>query len=418
MIILLKIINESIRQAWQQLLGNKLRSFLSLLGITIGIFCVVAVMAALDSLEYSIRKSFKQLGDNVIYVDRFEWGKPVDDKTFERWLQRPNPSFDEYRKLKTVVPSAENACYAVFFSSELLQWQSNTVEGNLAIAVTEEFADVFSINFSKGRFFNQSDYKMGTPTLILGSDVAETLFGTVEPLDKEIKIMGRKAKIVGIIEKSGNNLFSPLPFDRSVLVAYPYAAKITDIENHEDKGVLLNVSPVAGVSIDRLKDDIVGIMRATRRLKPRVENNFALNKTSIFDDAVSQLFASLSFASWVIGGFAMLVGMFSVANIMFVSVKERTSLIGVKMAIGAKRYMILLEFLIESIVLCTIGGLLGLLFVALSAKAISSMFEYDIFLSMKNIIIGVVISAVTGIIAGGLPALQASRMDPVEAIRS
>jgi putative ABC transport system permease protein len=418
MAIVFRIILESIRQAAQQLFGNKLRSFLSLLGITIGIFCVIAVMAAVDSLEYSIKDSFKQLGEDVIYLDRVDWAKPPSDEEFERIMKRPNPSYDDFKAIQTKVPTASLSCFSTFFFTNLVEWGANNVQGVIAIAVTEDYAEMFNMKFGSGRFFNPSENRLGTPSVVLGYKIAEMLFGPIDPIGKEVKILGRKVKVVGVIEKTGDSLFTPLPFDECIILPYTYAAKITDIKNNKTKRGLLNVKPAAGISMDHLKDDIVGVVRSERKLRPLDESNFALNTLSIINDALSKVFGSISAASWLIGGFAMLVGMFSVANIMFVSVKERTNLIGVKKAIGAKSYMVLMEFVIEAIILCLLGGLLGLLLVYVASKAATAIFGYEIFLSTKNMVIGLSVSALTGVLAGIIPALQAARMDPVEAMRS
>lgn len=172
------------------------------------------------------------------------------------------------------------------------------------------------------------------------------------------------------------------------------------------------------VEINELKDEVIGILRSKRKLKPTEENNFAVNILSMLTDLLGQFFSTLNIAGFFIGVFALIVGMFSVANIMFVSVKERTNIIGIKKALGAKRYIILLEFLIEAIILCIIGGLVGLILVFVAMKGISAAAGMYMGLSFSNIMWGVVTSITVGIIAGIIPALQASKMNPVDAIRA
>ncbi len=417
MLLIVKVIWESIRQAFQQLLGNKLRTFLSLLGITIGIWCVISVMSAVDSLEYSVKESFEQLGEDVIYVDKYDWG-PKTEEEFLRQRRRPRPDFADYRAIEDNVGTAEIATYSVFFSSKLIEWRSNNINGTFAIGATKDYAEIFNLKFEKGRYFNNTEYTNGLPRVILGHSVAEGLFGGIDPIGKTVKAVGRKMQVIGVLEKQGETLFTPIPFDQCVIVSYPYAIRITNAKTNKYMGRSINVKARNGISLENLKDDIYGVLRARRKLKPKEKNNFALNSLSIINNALSSVFSQLSTASWIIGGFAMLVGMFSVANIMFVSVKERTNLIGIKKAIGAKKYIILLEFLIESVILCIIGGALGLLFVYLAAKAATSIFGYTIFLSFKNILVGVGVSILTGLISGIIPASQAANMDPVEAMRA
>lgn len=417
MLTLPKIIYESIVQAFQQLVGNKLRTFLSLLGITIGIFCVIAVTAAVDSLEHSLRQSFKQLGEDVLYLDKYDWG-PKTQKEFEAQRKRPRPDFADYKAIRELVSSSDLVNYSVFFFTRLVEFGSSSLDGAVSIASTEDFADIFNVKFGKGRYFSPTEYSQGMPVAVLGHDVAESLFGeNIEPIGKKIKILGRKIQVVGVIEKSGDVLFTPIPFDESIILPYSYAIKITNAKTNKYMGRLVNIKPQEGVSMDQTKDEIIGALRARRKLTPKEDNNFALNNLSIIDNALSSVFATISVVSWIIGGFAMLVGMFSVANIMFVSVKERTNIIGIKKALGAKRYVILLEFLIESIILCLIGGAIGLLIVWGATKAATAAFGYTIFLSTSNVVLGVGVSIITGVISGIIPASQASKMDPVEAMR-
>ena len=160
------------------------------------------------------------------------------------------------------------------------------------------------------------------------------------------------------------------------------------------------------------------MLRAQRRLKPKEEDNFSINQLSIIANFLDSFFGVLNTVAGFIGGFAILVGMFSVANIMFVSVKERTKLIGVKKALGAKRWVILTEFLIEAVILCIIGGLIGLVFVAIVLFILTNVINFDLALSVTNIIQGLALSVFTGILAGMIPAIRASGMDPVNAMRS
>ena len=183
---------------------------------------------------------------------------------------------------------------------------------------------------------------------------------------------------------------------------------------------MLSVKTAAGYSIEDMEDEVTGILRGIRRLKPKEDNNFALNKLTMLSGVLDSVFGVMNTVGIIIGMFALLVGAFSVANIMFVSVKERTNIIGIKKALGAKKYIILLEFLIEAIILCLIGGIIGLILVAGVLKAISSIpdMAFEMYLSPGNMIIGLVGSAIIGILAGVIPAWQAARMDPVIAIRS
>ncbi|MFK7807916.1 MAG: ABC transporter permease, partial [Saprospiraceae bacterium] len=285
---------------------------------------------------------------------------------------------------------------------------------------TFEFAEMYSLKFEKGRYFSPSEYHYGAPKVILGHNTAAELFGTIEPVGKTVRLMGRKLQVIGIIEKAGESIIGFTNFDDLMILPFELAKKVANLESDNPFGnASLAVKAAAGVSNDELKDELTGVLRSHRRLKPREEDNFGLNEISIMQDAFQSIFDVLSIIGLIIGGFAILVGVFSVANIMFVSVKERTNIIGIKKALGAKRYVILMEFLIEAIILCLLGGLIGLLFVYGLTYAITAMdIGFAINLSTNNIISGLIWSTCIGLTAGFIPALRASGMDAVEAMRA
>ncbi|MEM8909517.1 MAG: ABC transporter permease [Bacteroidota bacterium] len=418
--LLYKIIIESIRQAAQQLTSNKLRSFLSLLGISIGIFCIIGVKTAVDSLEDNIRGSFEQLGSDVIYVSKFSW---VEDpgENYMKLMRRPDPSYRDYEAIQRKVKSAKVASFHVFLGEKTAQYKSNSIEGALPIAATDTYQALFDPQVEKGRYFSPTEFSYGANKIVIGPHLAEELFGTIEPVGKTIKMAGAKFEIIGIFEKSGESLIGIMDYEDVVMMPYEMGRKIANLRDDTPFGnATLSVRAAEGVSVETLKDDITGVLRAHRRLKPKEENNFATNEISMLSEVIGAFFGVLNTIAFVIGGFAILVGMFSVANIMFVSVKERTNIIGIKKALGAKRYMILLEFLIEAIILSIIGGLVGLLLVygIIYGITYAELFAYEVYLSTENVINGVVWSTIIGVLAGIIPAMQASGMDPVVAIRS
>jgi putative ABC transport system permease protein len=408
---------ESFSQAFQQLLGNKLRSFLSLLGITIGIICVIAVFSAVDSLEANIRGSFQKLGDDVLYISKMPWGEDPDEN-FWKYERRPTPSYADYEAIREHVPSAKVASYYQFIGPRILQFESNSVSNVFMISSTYEYAQLFSLEIEKGRYFSPIEHQNASEQVLIGFDVAEKLFPPgVDPVGKKVKINGRKMQVVGVIKKSGKDLINPLNYDNVALIPYSTSRKFVNTKS-QIFGASVSVKAKEGYDLKLLEDEIIAALRAKRKLKPREDDTFSLNSLSIISNAFDAFFGVLHMVGLIIGGFSILVGMFGVANIMFVSVKERTNLIGIKKAIGARSYVILLEFLIESVVLCLVGGVLGLIIVYLLTKGISSVIEFNIFLSSYNIILGLTIAVITGVIAGFIPAIRASRLNPVDAIRS
>lgn len=415
--LFLKVFTESIRQAWAQLVGNKLRTFLSLLGISIGIFCIIGVLSAVDSLEDNVSGSLAKLGDDVLYVQK--WPMTTTSENWFNYIQRPYPDHADYEVLREELPTAQLALYYTVPGSRTLKYRRNTVEGAFLFVSTFELDRMFNIEIEKGRYLTASEYNRGSAKLLLGHTIAEELFGALEPVGKTIKLSGRKYEVIGVLKKSGGELFNPLKFDDAILLGYNNAARFINMRNRSKYDGSVAVRAAEGVTVEQLEDDIRGVLRSHRRLKPIEDDNFSMMALSMIAEQVSSVFGVLNIIGWIIGLFSTVVGMISVANIMFVSVKERTSLIGVKKALGARSSVILLEFLTESVILCVIGGLMGLIIVVGATSVINQNMEnFAIVLSTKNAILGVILSAVVGILAGLAPARQAAAMDPVDAMRS
>lgn len=412
-----RIARESILQAFGQLQSNKLRTSLSLLGVCIGIFCIVGVQSAVNSLEKSVRNSFNKLGDDVIYIQKMPWNEDPG-QNFWKYLRRPNPSYKDLIAIQEKAPSVGLADYHVFIGAKTLKYRSNSLSGAIAVAVTYEVEKLFALDFSQGRFFHPTEYQRGLNKVILGHKVAEELFGDILPVGKKIKMMGQSFEVVGVIAPSGDDLIQIMNWDETVLISFETARRLTNVERNSLFGAVVIAKPKPGIPMEKMKEEVRAVLRARRHLKPLEEDNFALNNVSVIASFMDSFFGALNTIGLIVGGFAMFVGMFSVANIMFVSVKERTRLIGIKKALGARRFFILLEFLIESVILCTIGGAIGLALVFILLKLLSGIMPYDIYLSANNVLFGLGLSTAVGIAAGIIPALQASGMDPVEAMRS
>lgn len=402
-------------QAAGQLTGNKLRTFLSLLGISIGIFCIIGVEAAVDSLESNVRGSLQKLGDDVIYVKKWPWA----DVSGSWWdyIKRPQPDYEEFEVLTEKSKTAQLTAYHVAIGFKTLKWKSNSAEDNILIGASDNFVKMFAIEFAKGRYFSPNEYHAGANKIVLGFKVAENLFGEIEPIGQTVKMAGQKYEVIGVIAKAGKDLINPLDFDECIVIAYKNATRLANLKSTRVFDTSITLKAKNNVSLEDLKDETTGILRAHRRLKPKEDVTFSLNELSMISGFFDAFFGVLNLIGKFIGFFAILVGGFSVANIMFVSVKERTNLIGIKKALGAKKYIILMEFLIESIILCIIGGLVGLALIFGILQILTSAIDFELFLSINNIITGLTWSIVIGMLAGFIPAFQAASMDPVEAMR-
>jgi putative ABC transport system permease protein len=397
-----------------ELWKNKLRTFLSLFGITIGIFCIISVLATVSSLEQNLQSEIKSLGNNTIYVDKWEYSSGPD-YPFWKYVKRPVPRYDEIEEIKNRTSTAK---YAAFKISVLANVEGGTnVAARIRIyGISDDFTNIQPLEIMHGRYLVEAEFFKGSNTVVLGFELAENLFGSAgAAINKTVSIRGQQNKVVGIIKKQGSQLIGGWGFDQCVLMPYKYARTIMD-ERRADPLILVQGKETINSKI--LQDDLKGTMRAVRKLNPAEDDNFSLNDVNDFSEVMSNAFVSVNMGGWIIGALSFIVGIFGVANIMFVTVKERTSQIGLKKALGAKKHTILTEFLLESAFLCVIGGAIGLTLVYILTKVATAAFDFPIFLSPGIITIAVFICIAAGIAAGIIPAIKAAKMNPVEAIRS
>ena len=413
--IYLRLIRESILFAFHALAVNKLRTFLSLLGITIGIFTIILVFTVVDSLEKNVRKSVESLGDNVIYVQKWPWAFGSDYPWWKYW-QRPLPDYKEMVQLKERTSSAAAMNYQASLGGKTVKHGSSSIENIDVVAVSHDYDLIKSFELSNGRYFTEQESAGGRPIAIIGSEVNKNLFENTDPIGKEILTLGRKFTVIGVFKKEGSSIMGS-SIDNTVLIPVNFARNIMNLKSDRIQP-MIQVKGKPGVTNAELTEELRGAMRAIRRQRPAEEDNFALNESKLLSNQIGSLFDVMGVAGWIIGGFSILVGGFGIANIMFVSVRERTNQIGIQKSMGAKKYFILVQFLSEAVTLCILGGAIGLLMVFLLAKGASDMLDFDLSLSFANIVKGLAISATIGIISGFIPAYTASNLDPVEAIRA
>jgi len=409
--LILKLIRESFLFAYQAIIINKVRTLLSLLGITIGIFSVISVLTIFDSMERAIRGSIEELGSNVLFIQKWPW-EGGNNYPWWKYYKRPEPTLQDLREIQKRSISSESSCF-MFDTQRLLKYKSNSIEDVIISGVSHEYNNVLPFDLAEGRYYTQIESQSGKNVAIIGSTIAEKLFGGAPAMGKEFKVFGSKVEVIGITKKEGDDMFGNSP-DNKVIVPVNFARKYVDIR---DIGTTILVKAKPNVSNDELKDELIGVMRSVRKLKPRADDDFAINETDIISREFDSFFAVISIVGWIVGGFSLLVGGFGIANIMFVSVKERTSQIGIQMSLGAKKFFILFQFLFEAVFLSLFGGIIGLLIIYLLVL-LSKNFPFSLILSFGNIVIGMSVSVAIGLIAGIAPSYMASRLDPVEAMRS
>ena len=409
----LTILGSSLRLTFQELKNNKTRTALSLLGIAFGIFCIIGVLATVNSLEQNIQNQLKSLGSNSIYIDKWDY-QGGNDIPFWKFRARPSMKYEEAGMIRERSELIDNVAFLMQANFNV-SYKNDVMQSVPVYGVTVEQIDIQPLKFEAGRYFSSAEFNNGTNSCVMGYTLAENLFGFPDAaIGKQVDIKGQKVTVIGVIEKEGKS-FIGMDHDDCVMLTYNFSRRIINV---------LQTNPIIiakgkeGVPSVALVSELEGIMRQIRKLSPKQEDNFTLNSVEAISKSLSQSFVMINVVGAIIGGISLIVGMFGIANIMFVTVKERTSVIGLKKAIGAKKRSILFEFLMEAAILCVIGGAFGLLLVYILTLILSGPLNFPVFISVPLMAFTVVLCIVIGILAGIIPAAKASNLDPVVAIRS
>ena len=414
MLLYLRLLSESFSFAINALRNNKLRTLLSLLGVTIGIFSIIAVLAAVDSMDKKIKEDLSDMDMNTIYLMNFSFG-PSEVPRWKR-EQFPKVTYDEFEFLKKSIPSIDKISFNFFARNESVKFESKTVNSIRVKPSTEDFFDIEPIKIETGRLFNAAESNSGSPVIVIGSEVANGLFENTDPIGKKIRLYGQKLTVIGVLKKQGQGMFGD---SNDVAVFFPvnFLRRMYGDENDALRAAIL-IKPEKGIDIEEFKAELAQKLRVHRGVKTGEIDNFFMNVLSGFTDFIDNIVGQMNAIGWGISAFSLLVGGFGIANIMFVSVKERTNLIGIQKALGAKNKFILFQFLFEAVILSLIGGLIGMFLVWIIALILSNTLDFEFVLSASNMLLGSGLAAFIGLIAGIIPAISASKLDPVEAIRS
>lgn len=412
--ILIHFYRETLYLSIEALKLNKLRAFLSLIGITIGIFSIITVFSVLDSMEKSIRTSIESLGSNILYLQKWPW-EFSNDYPWWKYLSRPVCTLKEANQIAERSSLSDAVCFTAKTVGNV-GFNGKEISDVPLLFSTHDFDKVRNFEIEKGRYFSEYESKRGAKKIIMGSTLANVLFSGQNPIGKQVTIQGTRFAVLGVFKKEGTGIFDQ-GLDNAVLIPVNSVLFKYDFDSDMmNPTIIIRAKP--HLALDELSNEIRIIMRSIRRIRPADEDNFALNRASVITQGFNDLFQIIDMTGIIIGGFSILVGGFGIANIMFVSVKERTKLIGIQKAIGAKKQFILFQFLNEAVLLSLIGGVFGLFFVWLAIFYGEKFIDMSLTLSLSNILTGILISIVIGVISGFAPAWTAAKLNPVDAINS
>jgi putative ABC transport system permease protein len=412
-------LKEAIHIAFRAIGSYKLRSLLTTLGISIGIFAITLVFTLVDSMQFSISKNLSSLGNTVLFVHNWPWKDNSED--WFKYFNRPKVSFADFQRLKGGLNNVEGVSFEAVKRGGIIKFRKLSLENITVRGVTYDYQIIGNYNYAWGRYFTPLEVDAGRNVCILGYGLAQNLFGSQEPIGQVVTFMGKRLQVIGVLEKQGVSLFGESK-DNELLIPYLVFARSFNINQRKiDK--IIAVKAINHELLPRVESEVVGLVRASRGLKPGVEDNFSINKQEALMRELGRLFQYLNIGGVFISAFSLLIGGFGIANIMFVSVKERTKEIGIQKSLGATRRFILLQFLVESVVLCLLGGVIGILLFLLIAGLThwglkASGIGLDVVVSLQSILIGLGIAVFIGIVFGLLPSYQAARLNPVDAIRS
>lgn len=384
-----------------------MRSILATLGIVIGIMAVTILQTAIEGINRAFEKSIASVGADVLYVQKFEWFGRED---WDFYRNRKDITMKQYNYLAENLQTAESICPSSGSMANITYGEYSS-ENVMILGTTEEYQHTLDVNIDDGRFFTKRESDGGWPVCIIGMDVKDAFFSNVNPIGKTIKVNGYNMKVIGVNEKMGSmlGLFS---LDNRIIMPLNKFFKMFGARRQ----LTINVKALSVDGLEDTKEEVKAIMMRARRVPLGGKPDFGINQQEAFRQTYEQLTGLIKAIGTAITLLSLIVGSIGIANIMFVSVKERTKEIGVRKAIGAKRSTILVQFLLEAVSICLLGGLIGLS-IAFPISLVINAFLLPTAMPVWVVVLALVISGIAGIISGFFPAFQASKLNPVDALR-
>lgn len=400
-------IRESIIMAYNAITGNKMRTLLATLGIVIGITAVTLMQTVIEGINRAFEESISAIGSDVLYVQKFEW---FNNEDFSNFRNRRDIKMNEFEFLEKNLQSATSVSPTVG-TAQTVKYGNLALENVFIIGSTSEYQETSGLNMDEGRFFTPRESDGAYPVCCIGTDISEALFPNQNPIGKTIKIGSYSFRIIGIVEKQGS-LLGLFSLDNRVIIPISRFFNLFGTK----RSISINIKAADINNMEETKEEVIAIFRKARKLPYGQSNDFGVNQQEAFKSVYDSLTGLIKIIGTLITSLSLIVGSVGIANIMFVSVKERTKEIGVRKAIGAKRRTILLQFLVESCIICLLGGIIGL-FISFPISILIDAAVLPTAMPLWVVILALFISVLFGVLAGFFPAFQASKLDPVDALR-
>jgi putative ABC transport system permease protein len=407
-------LTESFRIAFAQIRANKLRSALTALGVIIGIVAVTLMGTAIRGIDTGFQNSLNMLGDDILYVQKWPWHNVED---WWNYVGRPPITPELADKLNTVIAQTPNSlldiAVPVAGRGATAKFGENKVSNVMAFGTTADYGRILNADFYEGRLFNETEDASGRDLCVLGFDIAEALFPGRSALGERVQLNGHPYLVIGVLARQGSFL-GLMNFDNQAIVPLESFRK----EFGTRRGSDLRVRIKDKARLEESKEELIGAMRRVRAQLPGERDNFEVNEQGAIKAQLDPIKQGIAMAGLFITGLSLFVGAIGIMNITFVSVKERTKEIGTRKALGARRRTILLQFLIEAVSICLIGGLVGLSLTYGLVRGVAAAFPaFPVDFSIGLVFVGMAVSILVGVVSGFAPAWGASRLDPVVALR-